>query len=233
MFLGFFLEVVLICILVGVSYYGYRRGLFRIIVSPLRRIISFLLAFSFSDYVARAFVCPLIRTPVKSYLTEILLERTNETDLYISTSDLPPIVKIVASLCAESFEAIESATEISIERILEGVSEPLLLLISRLIAFILLYLLFVILIRLGISLVDSVFCIGVIERINRSLGLILSFVLAIFCAWAFASLTDYLFRLEPFLESGLVSELRAGPIYTFFKEFSPIRLIFTFNYLKF
>ena len=231
MFLGFFLEVVLICILAGVSYYGYRRGLFRIIVSPLRRIISFLLAFSFSDYVARAFVCPLIRTPVKSYLTEILLERTNETDLYIPTSNLPPIVKIVASLCTESLEAIGSAAEISIERILEGVSEPLLLLISRLIAFILLYLLFMILIRLGVSLLDSIFCIGVIERINRSLGLMLSFVLALFCAWAFASLADYLFRLDLFSESDLAGELRLGPLYTFFREFSPIRLILTFNFL--
>ena len=45
MFLDIFVEIILLGIIIGTSYYGYQKGLFGIATKPFKTVISFALAF--------------------------------------------------------------------------------------------------------------------------------------------------------------------------------------------
>lgn len=62
MFLNIFLEVILITILVGGSYYGYNKGFFKMAAGPVRLLLCVAVSFAFSRTVGDYFVAPIIRS---------------------------------------------------------------------------------------------------------------------------------------------------------------------------
>ena len=60
MFLNLLIEVMLITILVGGAYFGYKRGFFRIAAKPARLVLCVMLSFSFCKVVGSQIVIPFI-----------------------------------------------------------------------------------------------------------------------------------------------------------------------------
>lgn len=225
MFLSLLLEVILLTVIVGGSFYGYKKGLFRMAAGPIRTALCLVISLSLCDPVGEAVIAPLIRTPVRSYLLEFMQERVAySTDGAIAR--IPTLLRMAGAAFGVSYD--NSAVNTTVETVVDAFTEPLIALISRAVAFILLFILSKFLFKLLVYLADSFLGIGIIGRLNRLLGAALSICIAIACAWAFTSAVDYLFRLDIFENSRLVGDFDGGLLYRFFKNLNVINLLLSF-----
>ncbi len=222
MFLDLLIDVILLAIIVGGSCVGYRKGLFKIVAGPIKNIICLLTALSLCDIVGESVIAPLISTPIKGYLFEFMQEKIGIADF----APIPTILRISGAVFGTSYDVYtaDSATE----TIVDAFTEPLIALLSRTVAFILLFILLKYLIRLLMYLADSFLSFGIIGRLNRLLGAVLSITAALLWAWSFTSLVDYAFRLDGLADSRLVSNFDGGPLYGFFREISLLNLLLSF-----
>ena len=84
------------------------------------------------------------------------------------------------------------------------------------VAFVLLFFAFRYIIGLVIKMLNSILSIGIIGWINRTLGLLVASGFSIIIANFFANAVNWLFKLDWFKQSRLVSDFNGGWLYTFF-----------------
>ena len=225
MFLNLLLDIILLTVLIGGACYGYKRGLFRFAAGALRGVICFFLSISLCDYIGKNFISPLIGAPITNYLLDFFEKNiTAEVDGIVNR--IPTVLKIANAVFGDGNEVYEM--DMTLDRVIEFVGEPLIALISRILAFILIFFGLKYVIKLLVSLLDSIFNLGIIGWLNRLVGSLLSICVGFFVCWAFCSLTEYLLHLEIFAASRLVQNFGGGILYRFFKKFSLLSLLFSF-----
>lgn len=222
MFLNLFFDIILLTVFVGGAYFGYKKGAFRLVAGALKGVACFLLSISLTDCVANTLIAPLIRAPITNYL----LDFTQKRIATLSGNNTPTLFKIANVLFNENNPTDKIIS--TVEGWIEFFSNPIVALISRIFAFVLIFIGLRYIIRFLIYLLDSCFNLGVIGWFNKAIGLFLSLCLGFFVCWVFCSATEYLLSLDVFASSRLVADFDGGILYRFFKEFTLLSLIFSF-----
>ena len=224
MLFGALLEIILLTILVGGGIFGYRKGLFRFVASPFRAIACLALAFWTCGEVGDLIFSPLIAPAMENYLAELLGEGLNIAQ-DVDFENLPTVLKII--LAASFFEG-KGDINISTAEIVDIVARPLSGILSRIIAFVILFTLAAIISRLIIHLVNFVLDRGILGKINSILGVLLSGAISILIAWGFVSLFDCIIHLDFLGRITLLDDFVGGPIYRLFRESSLLQLLLSF-----
>lgn len=228
MFLNVIFDLVLILILVLGSYYGYSRGLFRMLARPVRLLFCFVFAFSLCRITGEMFIVPIINTPITNYIRDFIHHQCLGLDPNQVLNNIPTLIKISAAVFdIEIDTAAEKVSDLT-ERIVFSLSAPTVKIISIAIAFIALFVMARLISKLLIELVDSVVNLGLVGSLNRSLGVVFSCVFAFALAWLFATGTDFLLHSSLFYNVTYIKAFDGGPIYRFFISFSIVRLLFSF-----
>ena len=228
MFLNVLLDVILILILVGGSYYGYTRGLFRILARPMRFILCLLLSLSLCRVVGEAIIAPLIEAPITNYISEFMLERCVGLSSGAAVEKIPTLMRVAAAAFNVTLDTTAETVGEAVEGIVLSVATPLVSMIATAASFLLLLVISRIAFKFIVDIADGIFNFGIIGSINRFFGVVLSCAFAFFAAWLFAAFTDFLFRTALFDGSELLRDFEGGPIFRFFMSFSPIRLLLSF-----
>ena len=229
MFLKITLEIILLAVIIGGFYYGLERGFIRIAAKPIKIVLCFVLAFSLCKGVGAKIVAPLIQAPITNYIKEYMYENCaalSPDNVFEST---PTILKIAASAFdVELADFDEGASGVFLEKIIVNLTSPAVLLISVIIAFVLIYLISKLLLSGAMLIVNSVFEIGVLAKINRIMGVILAGLMSFLIAWAAVSIIDFFFHMSIFDKVTFIKSFDGGPLYRLFKSISPIGILLSF-----
>ena len=212
MFLNLFVDVVLITIIVAASCYGYKKGLFGIVARFTRTFVCLAVSISVCDPIAELIIAPILRVPIKSFFMEYIQQIPGGI-----VADIPTILRIFGTLFNVSYESFTVDTDIQMA--VNSFSEPFVVFISKIVAFLLIFLFLKYFIRLLIYFADSFLNIGIIGWLNRLLGALISICVAFLCVTVFISVIDYFFQTDILLDSGLVRNFDGGLIYRLFKGF--------------
>ncbi|MBR5143530.1 MAG: CvpA family protein [Clostridia bacterium] len=224
MFLDFLLDVIIAAILVGVSFYGYKRGVFRLVVSTIKGLVCFIVSILMCNNVADFIVKPLIGNTIKAYLLEYIEEKTMYTP-YDTLFRMPTLLKIAMAVFGIEQESV--MVNPTIAELVDIFSNPLITMLSRIVAFFILYILIRYVIKLIVYLADIIFSQGILGKLNSLLGLLLSMLMAFLFAWTFTSLTDFVFHLNFLSDVRIIKEFNGGLLFRFFNSFSLMKLIFS------
>lgn len=212
------IEIIILSLLIGGGIFGYRRGLFRLAFMPIRFFVCLVFAFCFFKGVGDNLVFPAVAPAVENYLKELLAEHIQSDN---TVESLPTLLKIFVGL--STLEG-NGNTEWTLDGLLEMLAAPFSALVSRIIAFVILFILAILMLKLTVFFVDRLFDRGIIGRINAILGVLFSCCISALLACCFVSLLDYLLFLDIFS----VGDFSGGVLFRFFREVSLIRLLLSF-----
>ncbi len=229
MFLKILMEILLLLILVGGSYYGIIKGFFKMAAAPLKLVAGLVFSFSLCKVVGKFVIAPIIQSPVTNYIKDFMYEHCSDLTPDNVVSEMPTLLKMAgAAFNVDVAAASGTTTDEMLESVILNFTSPAVNCIGIIFAFVLLFLLSKLLISIGISLVNTYVSVGVLGKINRTMGFVLAGVLAFFGAWAFAGTVDFIFHLGIFNGSELIRNFSGGWLYRLFTSFSPIELLLSF-----
>ena len=126
-------------------------------------------------------------------------------------------------------EAAEAAGASSvIEAIVSKVTEPVVTIMSRLFGYIIAYFVCKILLSLVLWLVNDIVSAGVVGKVNKTLGCIFTLFIAFIIGWILTSFSEFIFNIPAIASAGFVQRFTGGPIYRFFRLFTPLDLLLSF-----
>lgn len=191
------IDVVLLSVFFCTAYYGYKKGLFKMILEPFRTVICFVVSFSLCDRVAKDIISPVIAPTVRNYIAQKLLQNSHGQ-----------IIDLKGIFTHDG-------------RMLDSV----ILLISQVFAFVLCYLLTGLILKRVIAFLGLLAERGILGGINSLLGMFLSCCIGFAVIWLVASVIDYSLHLDALVNSSFAKEFGGGVIYRWLRELNPIRLI--------
>ena len=106
MFLNIFLEVILLTIIVGGSYYGYSKGFFKIAARPARILLCLALSFTFSRVVGSIYIAPVISSRINEGVAELASSAINGISTVIAFLLLFLIIRFLLSIVISLIEGI-------------------------------------------------------------------------------------------------------------------------------
>lgn len=229
MFLNIFFEILLIGLLVGGSYYGIKMGFFNIALKPIKIVLGIAFALSLCNVVGTYLIAPLIQSPITNYIKEFMYDNCSNLSPENVVEEMPTLLKMAgAAFDIQIVDTPGMTTDAMLEDIIFNLTSPAVILISIGIAFILLYILAKFAFSGGIILVNSIFDIGIIGKINRAMGFILAGLLAFLAAWSLVGIVDFFFHLSIFDGVEAIRSFRGGLLYRLFNSLSPIELLLSF-----
>lgn len=229
MFLDIFFEILLIGLLVGGSYYGIKMGFFNIAAKPIKVVLCIAFALSLCNVVGTYVIAPMIQSPITNYIKEFMYDNCSNLSPENVVEEMPTLLKMAgAAFDVQMADMSGMTTDVVLEDIITNLTSPSVILISIGIAFILLYFLAKFAFSGGILLVNSVFEVGIIGKINRTMGFVLAGLLAFLAAWALVGIVDFFFHLSIFDGVEAIRSFRGGFLYRLFNSLSPIEILLSF-----
>ncbi len=229
MALKIILEIILIGILVGGSYYGIVTGFFKMATKPLKLIASLLFSYALCGVVGKYIIAPIIQSPITNYVKDFMYEHCADLSPDNVVTEIPTLLKMAGAAFDVNVMADPTATtDQMLNTVINDLTYPAVQIVSAIFAFIILFFVGKLLISLGIWVVNSYVSVGVLGKVNQVMGFVLAFVLAFLAAWVLAGLLDFIFHLGIFNGSELIRNFKGGWIYQLFVSFSPIELLLSF-----
>ena len=224
MFLKVFTDLVLVLILIGGSYYGYKRGLIRLLARPLRPYLSLLVAFNYCRPLGSFAITPIIENPISELIKKYLYERFAVTYLKEGTEEIPTALRLALTGLGAELLGEAHTLEDALEIIRLTLSDMLVDLLSTVIAFLLIYIITKLAISLLVNLIDSLADKCLLGAVNRFLGIVVSFALSFIAARLVA------FGIYHLINAEVINapSFDGGPLFRFFISFSPLGLLLSF-----
>ena len=227
MALNVILDVILFGSLVFGIIIGVRKGFIKIVTKPLRPLLAISIALAAASPVAESIIVPLINEPLTNQISSFLYDNcahiTSE-----NIEELPTLVKLAASLAGIDFATMGDGTNEIMESIVGSLTLPIVNIISTIVAFVILFIFFNLLLAAFFSVMNSVFSKGAFGALNMVLGSVTSLLLSAFIAWALVSVFEYVIHFPKIADSPLLSEFTGGFLYAFFKQYNPVELLLSF-----
>ena len=224
MLLNFLVDLAILAIIIGGFYYGFERGLFRMVSRPASGLICIVLSASLDKTVGGKLIAPLISTPVTEYIRGFLYNKLSGVSLSAASSRIPTLLKFAAVTTGMSSVGDYSTVSELIEAVADELSDPTVEIIASVLGFVLLLIAVKMALRAVLRLFDYLFDVGVLDVINRTLGVALAGVGAFAFAWIFTSTVEFLLHTSLF--TGYAFD--GGPLYRLFTSISPMRLLLSF-----
>ena len=211
------LELVLIGLVAAGVVVGIVRGFLKSVMKPVRIAASLALSALLSKPISKVLVAPIIQIPLENKIQFYVDEFQNYT------KELPTLVKLAAALKGVDLSNEETANEL-----IGNVTGPVVEIIALAITFIILFLIFVLLIRVGCWFLESSIKDTTLGKANKIAGAVLNGLLGFVVGWAFVSAFDIFVNMGIFESGWLGTEFEGGLLYKLLLKFSPIELLFSF-----
>ncbi len=228
MVLNVIIDIILAGILIAGAAIGIVKGFIKVISKPIKPILAIVIAFSLASPVATGIIEPIINEPVANQISGFLYENCEQLNPDNLKESLPTIVKFAATLAGIDVESLIGEDGDAIAVIVENLVTPIVHIIAVAVAFVLMYLLARLLLWLVFMLIDAIFNAGVFKAFNKALGFLTCFILAVFIAWGFVSVFEYVIHFPALADNAAVAEFTGGFIYNFFKQYNPVELLLSF-----
>ncbi len=228
MALNIILDILIVGILIGGGAIGIVRGFIKILAKPLKPILAIVIAMSLCSAVSAAIVEPIISEPVSNQISGFLYENCENITPDNLEEELPTLIKIAATTVGIDVSEIVGDGEDVIKSVIDTLIAPVVGIISTIVAFILVYAASRLLVSLAFWIINAVFNAGVFGVLNKVLGFVTSFLMAIFVSWALVSVVEYVIHFPAFADSAMTAEFTGGFVYNLFKQYNPVELLLSF-----
>lgn len=230
MFITILFEIILVGILLAGAFIGIKNGFIDTVARPVKFILRLVLAFSLAGVVGSFMIEPIIGPAISHKLSDTLIEEYADITADSADEDLPTLVKLAAGMCGVSVDEIASTADGAsiIEDVADAVTAPVVKVIGVILGFVITYFLAKFFINFIMILVDNLVNRGVAGGINKALGCIFTLFLAFVAGWTFTTLFEFIFNIPAIAAMKGVQNFNGGPIYKFFRSFTPLDLLLSF-----
>ena len=97
MALTIILEILLIAVLVGGSYYGIATGFFKLATKPLKLIAALLFAYALCGVVGKFVIAPIIQSPITNYVKDFMYEHCDSLEPGEVVEEIPTLLKMAGA----------------------------------------------------------------------------------------------------------------------------------------
>lgn len=229
MFANILFDVILVGILVAGAFIGIKNGFIDTVSRPVKFVASIALAFSLAGVVGSAIIEPIIGPAISHKLTDILMEEYSSITA-ADANELPTLIKFAASMCGVDISGVATATAGAsvIEAVVNAVTSPVVKVIGIIFGFIIVYFVAKYLMKFLMIFVNDLVNRGVVGTVNRTLGCIFTLFLAFVAGWAVTSTFEFIFNIPVIASANWVENFTGGPVYRFFRSFTPLDLLLSF-----
>ena len=133
-------------------------------------------------------------------------------------------------MCGVNIEGVASTADGAtvIEAIVEAVTAPVIDIMGTIFGFIIVYFASKILLNVAMIFINSAVSRGIVGAVNRTLGCILTLFLAFVVVWAVTSVSEFILNIPVIASADWVEGFTGGPVYRFFRSFTPLDLLLSF-----
>ena len=226
------LDLILLFFIIFTVIRCYRRGFVKVIFVTFRKLFAFLIAYfgasKFGELLKDKFIMAPIEGKIRSMVEESVAEKGASVASFVES--LPSGVHQVASLFHVDINSIAEgamenraeATETFILNAADGIASIL----GTVLGFILLFFISLILLAVIFFIVDKIFLLPVLKKVNRILGLICGIFSSFLTAWIISMIAVFLIGLLGTFSASLASFDPANTyLLRFFYHFNPIKLL--------
>ena len=158
-------------------------------------------------------------------LAKFLEEKCKDLTAANASEELPTLLKMAAGLFDIDVDQIAAnAGDALAEKLAETFTSPIVSLVSVVIAFILLLLVYSVLFSVILWLLNGIFHMKPLAWLNRSLGVFFGLAFALIIAWLVSMLVGFIFNFPALSSIGF----DGGAVYRFFREYHPLDLLLGF-----
>ena len=218
--LSIVLDLVLIGLVAAGVVVGIVRGFLKSVMKPVRVAASLAISALLSKPISKVLVAPIIQTPLEN---KIQLCVRGFIDDKNPNKELPTLVKLAAAL-----KGVDLTNEETTNELIGNVTGPVVEIIALAITFIILFLIFVLLIRVGCWFLESFIKDTTLGKANKIAGAVFNALLGLVVGWAFVSAFDIFVHMGIFESGWLGTEFEGGYLYKLLLNFSPIELLLSF-----
>ncbi len=213
------LDIVLLAILVIGFLLGYKRGFFGSITKPLKIVASICLTIVISSPIINAWTRPLFTSKIEAWIYKSLLEAYPNVTGVAAAESVPTLLRLVAELLKVDISTLgsDATTEEVLSLMASEMAIPIGNLVAVAVTYLALFIVFMLLLTLLISLLDVVFTRGILGKINKFLGLLLGGVIAMVAACVVANVVG-----------AISADAASGAITQFFKNINPFAIVMKF-----
>ena len=223
--MSFIVDIILALIVLIGAIVGLKRGFILTVAKPVKFVLCLIIAFSLASSVATEVVEPMVGDALENQMTDFLTEKIEESQ--DGEFEIPTLIKLAAGVLDIDLESFESAENYA-DAMVSSIAQPIIHLVSTVIAFFILYFVSKIVLGILLKLLNAIFDRGIIGALNKALGLIFSTFFAIVIAWCAASLFEFVINTSLLDGVAWAQEFDGGFIYDFFKSTNPIELLLSF-----
>lgn len=226
------IDLILVLLLAVGGIWGWKSGFIEMVSKPVKFALTIIISLSLASVVGAGIVQPMISEPVTNQISSFLTEKCAQITAATASTELPTLVKLAAALADINIDAIasEAGQAELIHEITIAVTEPVLSIISVVIAYVALHILSSIVLSIVFGIVNE--CIkngdGLVSRANSILGCIIMTFMAAIVVWVLCGFSDFILHLPVFHEQAWVESFTGGFVYNFFKGLSPVELLLSF-----
>ena len=230
MFANVLFDIIIVAILAVGAIVGIKNGFIDTIARPVKFVAALALAFSLAASIGNAIVEPIIGPAISHKLTDILVEKYSEITAATANESLPTLIKFAASLCGVDVAGVASGADgiSAIEAISQAVTAPVVDIMSTIFGFIIVYFASKIILNVIMLLINSMVDGGLIGAVNKTLGCVVTLFLAFIVVWALTSFSEFILNIPAVASADWVQGFSGGPIYKFFRSFTPLDLLLSF-----
>ena len=230
MFANIFFDVILIGILLFGLGMGIKNGFVDTVARPIKFVFAIAMAISFASAFGSTVIEPIIGPAISHKLSDILVEEYAELTATNATESLPTLIKLAAIMCGVDIKHVVTTSEGAsvIEAVVEAVTTPVVGMISIIFGFIAVYFLSKVLFSVGMVFINAIVRRGVIGSVNKALGSVFGLFFAFVVGWAVTSVFEFLLNIPAIASANWVENFTGGPVYNFFKSFTPLDLLLSF-----
>jgi uncharacterized membrane protein required for colicin V production len=231
------LDLLPILLIVLGAIFGMRQGFIRVVFGRLRRLTSLalaaILARPVGSWVKDEFLLAPVTGKIKEFLADALGAELSGATGEEMASNLPAALRGVLNLLridiSEAAADAEAAGGNLLEQFASRIAEPAARFLGVLLAFVALYFLCRIFLRLLVSVVDMIFKLPGLRILNSLLGLVFGLLFAVLYSWLLVTALGYVGDL---LANGDVRffagfDIEKTYIAKYFYSFRPIEFIFS------
>jgi uncharacterized membrane protein required for colicin V production len=223
-------DIILVGILVAGAILGYKNGFIDTVAKPVKFVLAIALALSLAGKVGQYVVEPIIGPAISHKLSDILVEKYSEVTAANANESLPTLIKFAASMCGVNIEGVASTADgVSvIEAVVNAVTAPVVDIMGTIFGFVIVYFASKILLNVVMIFVNSAVSRGIVGALNRTLGCVLTLFLAFVVVWAVTSVSEFILNIPIIASAQWVENFTGGPVYRFFRSFTPLDLLLSF-----
>lgn len=197
------LDVLLAVILVHGLISGWLRGFVRVVFQKLRKMTALigalLLARPIGNLLGEKYLLDPMTDEVERMLTEALDADAANASAAELSSELPLLLKGLLNIF--NFDVAERAAEIdaagvnAFNRFATAIAAPAANMIGAIIAFIVVYFVLKLFLRVIVCVVNAIFCLPGLRFLNKVLGAVAGVFFAAIFGWIVVTLVGYLFTI--------------------------------------